>query len=365
MVKKALALFLTIVLCISCSAVAFADDFDNGTGGSFNGNSGLETTVYKVSVPLTYNFAVDAVEIQKNGQLYCGDNGYGIVNRTASPVLVSFNLTVTANNGAQFVNKIEDVDRVNIGAEEKNVFIGIQGASDIDAVNIATATGGSVKASFASSGITDANLSQSGIISFASGGTTSKSTSYAFLVKEGTGAAPTDKNSLSAFRLYGALTTYPSSSNPWAAGDISFTGSYSFQVISPDHYTTSVASDSGMMQEGTLNMYKGMPKVGFQGVYAGSTGDADRLDWSKSVTTFENVYYVGAGIAADKIKVEQSVGTTTYYALTSNDYTYTNGMIKIKGNGPSIAASGKLNIRITVTKSTGNEVVIGYFTIKP
>lgn len=252
MLKKALSLFLALVLCASGMIVAFASDNAN----TITGNVDIQNPVFKMTLPVNMNFALDPLEIKGQNQIYSGVASFNVINRTLLPVKIDFHMQVVATNGVTLVDSTSGIDdSLAPDPTEKKLYLGIHAAKSIDSKKTLSTDGKSTtnvaltKAAKTSDVVSVYEAYDEGVngYAFTLDGTSTAATTASFLINTGspgtTATATADdatpnNTSIASFRLYAAMTTY---NTTWSKKDITFEGYYDFMGVKQSDYDDAIA----------------------------------------------------------------------------------------------------------------------------
>lgn len=253
MLKKALSLFLALVLCTSGMVVTFASDNAN----TITGDVDIQNPVYKMTLPVNMNFALDPLEIKGQNQIYSGVASINVINRTLLPVKVDFHMQIVATNGVTLVDSVSGIDNTLAPADptEKKLYLGVHAAKSVDSKKTLSTDGKSTtnvaltkaaKTSDVVSVYEDYEEDVNGY-AFQLTGTSTAATTASFLINTGspgtTATATADdatpnNTSIASFRLYAVMTTY---NTTWSKKDITFEGYYDFMGVKQSDYNDAIA----------------------------------------------------------------------------------------------------------------------------
>lgn len=333
--KKAIALALVCAMTLPSALVASAATSDTapslngntpGAATSANqtevsGNGSVDTATYNVILPSNLDFAVDQFAVSEKGQIY-GVN-YPIVN--ASPMAVKITVSVS-NNSAPAKATLVDADDPALDSETDSnaAFL---------AAKIPTAV--SVSANVSANAVAGDTISgnyipdSDTIIAI----TSANATEFGFkLAKYATGS-DLSANNCATFTWTGKVN----SSHTWTNGDLQLKGTFKLTGLSP-------AVADQISADADNNLIGGGPEV------TAATYD---------MTAGNDVIYrfampTGAtGIA--------SIGLTAYAGeiIPSSDYSYSNGILKIKGTSSKLASEWgpESGLQLTVSFTGSDETV--------
>lgn len=304
--KKRISLALSMILTASMAVTAFATEINDSDSLSADAQvtTKVDNPTYKVTVPTTVDFAIDAFETQSKGQIYSTD----LIVKNESNVAVKVTATAKATAGA---------DVTLVGADEVN-------ATD--------------------STVTDKQMYLALTAAAALDGTNAKIDSYA---TEGDVAITAEDSEMALKLAKGDTTpTYAAlgitgKANPaaaWATGDMTVALSYDVTGLTPAMETALETVD------GTLGLVRTTPA-------------------GPAITTISDTVSASADASFKITGVDSSatitsvVNTTNGAKFTAASYTYSNGVLTFghdQGLNPTLLNMGTASYGLKITMSDGN-----------
>lgn len=236
--KKALATSLAAAMLIAPMNVYAMKDVTTTAETTVKGDNLVTNPIYKVSLPTSVAFTIDALELGEKGQVYASD--FAIVNRSNVPVFVNaaFFTTLGTKNPATLVDKDATIETA-IAPTKKEAYIYVNPAKDHDTGSTVDAVKTEPKFTYDADEVMDLKAA------------VDKDTAveiFYLLDKatyddKGKITAVAQADSVGGFTIGGAVTTYAE----WAAKDISVSAVFKFQGLGATdwtNYTTNSASDA-------------------------------------------------------------------------------------------------------------------------
>lgn len=278
--KKSLALFLTIALCLSLSMTAFAAGTDSSA--SMEGAGTVEATEYNVVVPGNLNFTLDPYMAKNSANQLYAPAEFGFINKGDFDVKVTLALDLQTASGVTLVNKGVLTAQGAGGAGTE-----LRDEETAKKAFVAAMVSTSATTQFASPSVTGSGFDPTVTTSLFAFDADKKA-SFGFKLDKATDVGDTGSlNTLGAkgagsFVLYGEITTYAG----WVTNDLKVSGKYTLSPVRTGQTLTTEA--------GTHNAIQYTPPEVFG--FKSATMDVSKTSggttpFNKGTKTIEKVYF--------------------------------------------------------------------------
>lgn len=239
--KKLTAVSLVVAMLVAPTGVFAQTDATAASTKTVTGNNTAVNPIYKVSLPTTLVFAIDAFNLNGNGEV--SSNNYAIINRSNVPVQVKTNFKTKAKTGTTLADAT-----ISNAADTKEAFLQL---------SYATAKGANAEIT---EKLTTLDWTYgAGVQPLTAAADQTDGVSLVFLLDK---AAYTDgkieagdieATSMSGFKIIGDVTTYPKT--PWAASDVTVTAVFTIAGVTTGDYTSYVTGSATDKVANSMNIY--------------------------------------------------------------------------------------------------------------
>lgn len=303
--KKRISLALSMILTASMAVTAFATEINDSDALSADATvtTKVDNPTYKVTVPTTVDFAIDAFETQSKGQIYSTD----LIVKNESNVAVKVTATAKATAGADVtLVAADEVNATDSTVTDKQMYLALTAAAALD----------STKAK---------------IESYATEG------DVAITAEDSEMALKLAKGDADATYAALGITGKANPAAAWATGDMSVALSYDVTGLTPAMETALETVD------GTLGLVRTTPA-------------------GPAIKTISDTVSASADASFKITGVDSSATIKSIYVASLKatfpveSYTYSNGLLTFvhdKGSNPTLIGMGSASYDMVIAMSDG------------